>query len=581
MAIAYRSIMSANPDAKSATYLISEVESWLKSKNCKPGFEGTYFANKTKFSHFQISNEEFSAMRWQIDEIWELGPKYLDAKEKDKHGISTITLVKTAHKTWVWVDVDSPVGSWARPDGQVVSGTVETETPRVVKSIIENCEVFDGIAEVSPTPLIVATNRHLEELLEILEDDRRYSAIFVSLPPLGVSSEDWARQITAITDRSKGIACTYVLDQSLQAKFVELVGFKHSVNPGSMRTYLPGVKVFDFVDAYRHKLLTAAKLQSENFRHLSKMLKSAQINRLATAKLPRVLLEADQALSRAQRFDSRPFEALNSDLAVASLEKKVESGLTTEPKNDKVHEEEAQFWKQIAEEYADENAILKMQFEDSKSTENFIEELYGEIARLSIERKGQEDLIGLLRTELTKLGSQDAFVLEVDEGNATKVPDTTEELIDSINSVPFMEFVGDRETAVRLDDAPNIWPGLVRVWETVLALSAYAQKKVSGEFQGGAKQYMESTLHNGLKVSGIKWRESESVLNNPKLERQRRLKVPTSMEPSGELTFVAHIAFGSKAQNYPRMYFFDALHTDFKKIAIGYIGEHLDNTLSN
>lgn len=574
MPIAYRSVLTSGADSLSAVKLIEQVELWLQSKGCKPGFKGTVDSAGKRFSHFEVTSTEFSAMRWQIDEIWSLATRYLPSAENERHGVTTVNMAKTAENTWIWVDVDAPNASWLKPDGTKGYGPAETEAPKVVRSIIETCVVYDGLATVAAAPLVVRTPKHLDELLAVLEDETRFSAVFVSVPPQGVDSEQWAEQISKITDRSKGVASPYVLDQSMQQKFLELVGFKHSVQAGTMRTFLPGVKPFDSVDSYRHKLLNEFKLQSENFRYLARFLKTTQITRLASAKLPRVLLEADQLLSRAQRFEHQPFASSLSLFANQSEEKASATA--------GVHScDESIFWEQIAKDYELEVGNLRIDLEESKVAEEIIDDLNNQLAAKAEERIRQDDLIRKLRIELTKLGSQDAFVLGVGQEESSVIPSTAEMFIEAIDNLPHLVFLGDPEPALRLDEAPNIYPGLVKAWEALLSLSAYATAKSDGKFQGGAKQYMESTTHDGLKISGIKWRESDSVLNNPKFARQRIVNVPFEVEVSGELTFVAHIAFGSKGQNYPRLYFYDAMGTSFNKVIIGYIGEHLDNTLTN
>ena len=589
MAIAYRTILSAEPDSKTALSLISLVEDWLEGKGCKRGFEGTYFSGSTKFSYFHIERDDFSAMRWQLDEIWQLSSKYQAMDDSKRHGLSTVTLVKSKSATWFWVDVDSPNGTWTRADGSKVSGPIETETPKIVREVVQRIQVSDGSLKVNPSPEIVYNETQLRDLLVALEDDSRSSAILISTPQLGISEGDWASDISQISNGLRGLAVPFVLTQAMSLKFFELVGFKHAVQPGTMRTFLPGVRFHDSVDAYKHKLLHSNKLQADNFRFLSKVLFSAQINRLASTRLPAILLDADQLLSKLLKFEGRNSvvgeKTSAPEVPKVELEGKQALEVRGLPRTEIALLEnlrtELSFWKQIAQEFADENGDLKRSIEEGKAAEHLLNEMIDDSASAALDRIRQDDLILRLRKELTALGSLDAYVLGVTDSVDTQIPESAEELISSIDKFEHLQFLGNRDAALALDDAPDLFPGLVRVWETLLALNSYGERKVAATFSGGLREYMESPNHDGRKVSGIKWRESESVLTNPRLEKQRRVQVPVSLDESGILTFVAHIAFSGKNQNYPRMYFFDGMNSDFGKIAIGYIGEHLDNTLTN
>ena len=75
-----------------------------------------------------------------------------------------------------------------------------------------------------------------------------------------------------------------------------------------MRTFLPGAQFDDPSDAYNHKLLHLSSLRDADERRVSRIIRSAQVARLGSTRLPRLLRDVDYEFLRMERL--KPFAAL-------------------------------------------------------------------------------------------------------------------------------------------------------------------------------------------------------------------------------------------------------------------------------
>jgi hypothetical protein len=135
-----------------------------------------------------------------------------------------------------------------------------------------------------------------------------------------------------------------------------------------------------------------------------------------------------------------------------------------------------------------------------------------------------------------------------------------------------IEFLAERDTL-------GIYAGTV--WRILHTLYDYTAAKSNG-FDGSVETYLRNHDVPGYKVSTKRHsaRESESVLKNPSLTRERIFTVPRDVMPQGKVVMEAHFRIGTSDSIAPRLYYYDNTAQD-GRIYIGYIGKHLTNTKTN
>ncbi|QPR31439.1 hypothetical protein I6H48_03590 [Corynebacterium amycolatum] len=120
------------------------------------------------------------------------------------------------------------------------------------------------------------------------------------------------------------------------------------------------------------------------------------------------------------------------------------------------------------------------------------------------------------------------------------------------------------------------------LWETVVVLHDYVKECVEYGFQGNLHMYLlDKGVHGRqLAPNRHKANESETVRSNPKRRRERTFPVPKEVDAAEEKFMTTHFDLGTKDSNAPRMYYHADVHTTGKAY-IGYIGLHLNNTMTN
>ncbi|WP_419841251.1 hypothetical protein [Candidatus Poriferisodalis sp.] len=110
------------------------------------------------------------------------------------------------------------------------------------------------------------------------------------------------------------------------------------------------------------------------------------------------------------------------------------------------------------------------------------------------------------------------------------------------------------------------------VLDALRALQCYAlDADPGGDFRHWCDQASGAASYPANRIA---MNESESVLQDPELRKERMFPVDPVLEPSGQQLMVAHIRLSNGAAA-PRLYFFDDTRGPTRKIHIGYIGPHL------
>jgi hypothetical protein len=526
-----------------------------------------------------VASDLWAANRWTLDEIWALPTWATNASSGSRHGVTTITTIRDGAAVWFWIEVDAPLYTWKPSWSEVEIEEPQTSgTPGIVFDLMNAFELADGNSPAIPGALTVSTEQHLRQLIASLQDEDRFSAIYVTIPPQTESMESWTQQLDTYTKGSTGMAITVVVEPSLQNVVLNATGFKHSIPPGGLRTFLPGVKFNDESDSYRHKLLSPSRISLTRGDKLGRLLRRGQVQRLSQLRLPRELLEVDSEILRKSRFT-----ALGSGSALMDQARKAEKvALPVELENviTQALSERSEF-EALANEYANENETLRREVNDAKEYAEIASLLDAELSAAQVKAATLDAKFRKLQAQLSAKGFGEEAYGEIALDLQDKFPDYFEELIDRINEFEHLVYVGNPDDPIKLDEHPGIQSGLNKAWETLRTLDSYAKLKSEGKFTQGLQEYVRNSSHGGyVRIPEVKASESSSVMTNPRLSKMREIPVPVEVADSGFAHTKAHVALQNGMSNYPRMYFYDATGKN-GSVYIGYIGEHLENTRTN
>jgi hypothetical protein len=575
--LAYRAVLSAENTAQNVSKVKAVVQDWLISKRLTPPTtNGSLDINGRVVSHFHTAKGDWTAERWQLEEHWPEPIWFSGDKDLNRTGITSITSVLIRETLWLWIEVESPLLRYQlQGSEQFIEEPQEAGTPKVVRMLMEELHLNDLDLPLVGDVLEIRES-NLRPLLQHLSNRDRTMTLFLGVQPKNVTKGDWEAQLKGLTRGSDGLAATVYMDSELANKFTKLVGFGHSVPAGGMRTFLPGVRPFDTEDAYRHKLLTPARIQSApSADKISRLLRRSLVARLSQTSLPNLLLEVDSELLRVSRF--LPFEAMRLPVSDTGAQSKAES-------ENKVNElraanEEIELWKTFASDYEKEVLRLKLEVNELKEWKGLATELDGRVAaqasEISVLESHREELRGKLSAQNRVAEAFEEFVAPPE----ARIPESFEELVKRISEFQTLSYVGRIEDPMALDEHTGIATAITNAWNTLRTLASYAELKLDGSFSGGFMNYTRGESKGFLKIPEFKPSESETVNNNPKFRRQREIPVPTEVDPSGVIVCQMHVDL-QNVNNHPRMYFYDATGKN-GQIYIGYIGEHLGNTRTN
>lgn len=137
------------------------------------------------------------------------------------------------------------------------------------------------------------------------------------------------------------------------------------------------------------------------------------------------------------------------------------------------------------------------------------------------------------------------------------------------------------ESAIRelddIDAAPEAYNWGNKTWRGLRALAAYAQDRAGGWDRGGFWDWCASGPLLGWPATSKKlsMSESETVQNSDRLSRTRVFDVDRDVDPSGEITILAHLKVSEGGGNLaPRVYFHDDTNGTTKKVHVGLVGPH-------
>lgn len=581
MALGYRTILTAAPTEDNLNDIIKAFKRWITGKKAYSELPTsgtlTHASGATLTAASYASDDgTISAKRWTIIEDW-APPKWYANPETSRTGVTNVTLALAEHRLWLWVDVEPPTLLWTNTNGREVEEVQMSGRPTFVQDIINTVNMSDGAAEPLSEFQVIASQSHVDELVRVLADSERIGAVFVTATPDGADADEWADTITRLAGQIQGMGIGYALTPEARVRFNrQYGGAGHWVSPGAMRTFLPGVDLSDEQDAFRHRLLHASTLRDSTESRIRRILRNAQLKRLNVLRVPDALREVDYEFLRKERL--QPFAVLHEAVTAATP-----------------GEDEADIWRALAE--LAESEVKKGLTENralarrASSAEALLEEVQAEndeqYSQLTAARAKAAALarqVDYLRRKLTDLGGEGAAAAWafVDEAAPEAYPETFAELLDRVKDLSGVRFTGDVEDALELDEHTALGQAaLMKTWDALLTFDTYSRVRNDGVFDHSLSNFITHQDHgHRLQIGKIVWTEGETVKNNEKYRAQRMLPVDKKVDASGKALMVAHLKLSNLTGVAPRLYFKDT-YSDVGYVTVGYLGSHMDNTLTN
>lgn len=483
--------------------------------------------------------------------------------------------------------------------------------PRIVRGILDAVRVRDGSTALHGTP---GTVQDAEAVIDAITDPQRSAAVIVAASPGPEIEDRWRDVVRSLTRESAGVASAFVVGWSAVAALNERLPHAYRVEPGRVRTYLPGVDLENPAGAKRHPVLgpitlTRSLRGSKVAEYLARAHAAAVRRRLLEFELPHGVRRGIDLLRRAEARMWRDLEvrervsgepeppAPASDeldglgLAGQAVGRLLKRWLKTED------------WTLADLDRLDELLLTRtieglVAAEDLERAERDVHRLEGELRDANRRRDDLEaDLADIdeqaqkhereaveLRRRLLKAGLyEEAYIAP--EAADWSAPGSVEELVNRLTAgedahpvLRRVEFTGDRARALEIDRRDNLGRCASRLWEYIHALHDYAERRVEG-YSGNVDTYLNNDNVDGYRCSAERHasNESESVLDRPKWRGERILPVPEKVDRSGKVLMAAHFKVSYLGQFAPRMHYYDDTART-RKIYIGYIGRHLTNT---
>ena len=449
----------------------------------------------------------------------------------------------------------------------LTSENLLTNSPSVLATLFANFKCRMGLDLLNEPFEFVQSRDDIDKLASALRSNSRTGLMVLTSTRADELSVSRQAHIWSLVGSSAYIR---VIPEAWFNEVNDELGISHSLPANGFRVFLPNVNFDVSQDGYRHPVLPADAFalnfaDSQKIGLLRDRISRANWRTADPNILSQLRLEGHKALRLA-------------DLEISKTEtKNALDGTDTE-------------WKQNLE-----KRIKSLEAE----LEEFVN-LASELEREAAANQFDADFAILQleeqSKELSSARESGAYFRRVLEENQlfgeiydhepnqfwADAPESFEELVFAISTIPFVEFTGSLDPVKDLDAQPSNKSGLSRCWESLRALSDYARLKAEGKFEGSFYNYLQGTQHSGYLVSAgyFAHNESESVQNDPDLKNKRLFPVPSRDFSDGSAYMFAHAKLITGSSNSPRMHYLDD-SSGTNKIYVGYIGAHLPTPATN
>ncbi|MEY9950236.1 hypothetical protein [Kitasatospora sp. GAS1066B] len=208
-------------------------------------------------------------------------------------------------------------------------------------------------------------------------------------------------------------------------------------------------------------------------------------------------------------------------------------------------------------------------------------ELAVELAERADRLRGAEARLRELESHLAILGATAGSAPIPPRGPHHGGPAGFETLLERFAELSELRFTGSRRVTLELDAQALGVDWAATAWDALLALQDYARAKRSGGYVRDFLHWCRETPPGGHRFppGKVVRDESPQTAGRKAWRLQRTFPVPESVDPSGAVFMGAHLRIGAGNAKAPRLHFHDAC-AHGGPIYVGYLGPHLNNTLS-
>lgn len=561
--IGFRTLASTStPDAERK--ITGILESWFRTKGFddlpEPERKSDNARGHTLQHQYRVLDGGTKAFRWVYTEQWDKAPWQEDGLNQTAK--THITFTTNGETVWFLADIHPPLEK-----GRYGERPRDTGTPAFVKSLLDAVEFCDGQTLLPTGHSLADSAESLDLVLNSIQDDDRRGMVLVSTPPIEQTPARWQETIRDVLHGTQGLTSVHMIAPEKLGAFNEWAGIAHGLTPGAIRTYKTGVNFENPLDGYVHRIMQHHRIVGEHSKKLNSILRRSLVAELASAELPDVLRQADEAFRKVVRQHQSSAGVENNSV---SPELQDENRELTE----------------LLEMSDQENSELRNRAEDA---EKYLKDLIADNELLDLELSSQQDQLDrihaysrVLKRKLWDTGDESAYLTIAPHLESAKPPQTFTELLERINEIPGVLYCGDAETTSELDEFPDLGVSVVqKTWEVLRTFDAYAQARTNKDFDGGIFQYQRNPEHGHyMRIRQISAHESDTVQRNQRMREQRTFTVPADIDPSGQLIMYAHVPLATGRGRSPRLHFEDTWPTN-GLVTIGYIGAHLDNKSTN
>lgn len=590
MVLGYRTVLSTDATLSNTQNILEVLQHWVTKRKRFSSLpsrgEVTKNNSGSTLKASQYGDVHSGAYRWLLTEDWGK-PDWAGVAESSRVGITTITLVSSQGRVWLWIDVEPPTLTWQDDVGRERQEPQYTGTPGFVKDILDKVAMQDGITEPMSELMTIATDAHVDEVVRVLEDPTRVGAVYVTSPPEQVSFDDWAESANRFLGAIQGLGFGYALTPATLGTFNQRARFGHSVSPGSMRTFLPGTELSNPTDSVHHRLLHASTIQNSDDRRIRRIVRNAQVRRLNEIRLPEILRDADYEFLRQER--TRPFEVLRRVDPVKATSDTVEPQITSLETTITELRSSLQDAASMAMSGADELMVKDRRIGDLEealnSNQREADNLYTQLVRHRDDANRFHAQVVELQNRMSALGAEGvAAAYDLVESPAAPVyPESFKELHERIDDLQGVRFYGDEDDLLELDEHSVLGEAaLMKSWDALLTFDTYVSKRNDGAFDQSLSNFLTFREHgHEVRLSArIVWAEGEQASTGKKGAERDVYGVPDSISKTGVLRLTNHVRIATSGTVAPRLYFEDT-YSKAGFVLLGHFGSHLTNTMTN
>lgn len=606
--LGYRTLFNVDPTQQGTLDLVREqLHAWMRGKSLDPDALrlGTWTKPAEHVDAIMLERTERDGSRARRARL----------EEHNANGTwtSQLTVLKRADDSdLVWLDIINPEVREDETGEQPLQRRRWTGTPKLARRLLDVLPARDGLAGLTNRPSNVRGEEALD-LVRAVGDDSRRGPAYVAGTDDTLLERPWFDLVARLLHHTVGLGSAYVLDAEATRIFNDETGSTHGVQPGTIRTFLPGARFGDSGEALKHRVLSTSRIVEDREQRLAHIL-GWRARDLATDKhLPTVAMRLDRRFE--QQIDSLlvdgAVEASSAASDTSSPATTPESTAEVAPgdtgSTDVIRalhrefgtasltpegiEEIVRLVKLGRDEQAHRQSVSKRLAELQERNS----ELTDSVELLRVERddeilehgRAYEELVGanaqvrhLQRKLLEAQRPGDAWSLP--EAEAAYHPGSFDELLKWVESLDHVRFEGDADKVLDLDEHDPVGLWAKKAWDALVALEDYGRAKSTGDWARDVQGYLERTPDGcrGYSANRHGHDESSDVRSNPALWQKRVFAVPRCVADDGEVFMGAHFKITQQGLISPRLHYFDDT-TRSGLVYVGYIGPHLPTKKTN